>query len=150
MSESERNPASNPAESTRSVVVEKTFSHAPERLWRALTDPALLAEWLLPNDFESEVGRQFQFRNQPVGGWDGLIACKVLALDPPKYLAYSWHAFGHESNVEFTLTATEDGTHVRMEHSGFRADQQAAYQGAQYGWQRFLDNLERMLGKEGL
>jgi uncharacterized protein YndB with AHSA1/START domain len=135
-------------EQTRSVVIETIFAHAPEKLWRALTEPALLAQWLLSNDFLPEIGREFQFRNEPARGWDGVIDCKLLALDPLHRLVYSWRAFGHESIVEFTLTPTEGGTHLRMEHSGFRASQQAAYQGAQHGWQRFLGNLERLLDQE--
>ena len=132
-------------EQTRSVIIEKTFPHSPEKLWRALTDPSVLAQWLLSNDFEPVVGRQFQFRNEPVAKWDGVIDCKVLALDPPSSLSYSWRALGLESIVRFTLTPTGNGTHLRMEHSGFRADQDAAYQGANYGWQRFLGNLDRFL-----
>ena len=135
-------------EQTRSVVIEKIFAHAPEKLWRALTEPALLKEWLLRNDFLPEIGREFQFRNEPVGGWDGVIDCKVLALDPLQRLAYSWRAFGHESTVEFTLTRADGGTHLRMEHSGFRANQEAAYRGAQYGWQKFIGDLGRLLDEE--
>ena len=77
-----------------------------------------------------------------------MIDCKVLALDPLQRLAYSWRAFGHESTVEFTLTPADGGTHLRMEHSGFRANQQAAYHGAQYGWQRFIGDLGRLLDEE--
>lgn len=135
-------------EQTRSVVIEKMFAHAPEKLWRALTEPALLTQWLLTNDFLPEIGREFQFRNEPVGGWDGVIDCKVLEVEPLQRLAYSWRALGLESRVEFTLTRVDGGTQLRMEHSGFRATQQAAYQGAQYGWQRFLGNLERLLDEE--
>ena len=135
-------------EHTRSVVIEKIFAHAPEKLWRALTEPALLTQWLLRNNFLPEIGREFQFRNEPVRDWDGVINCKVLALDPLQRLAFSWRAFGHESTVEFTLTPVEGGTHLRMEHSGFRADQRAAYHGAQHGWQRFIGNLESLLDEE--
>ena len=135
-------------EQTRSVVIEKIFAHAPEMVWRALTDPALLTQWLLRNDFLPEIGREFQFRNEPVGGWDGGIDCRVLALEPLRRLAYSWRAFGLESTVEFTLTRADGGTHLRMEHAGFRANQEAAYKGAQHGWQRFLGNFEHLLDKE--
>ena len=133
-------------ERTRSVVIERTFAHAPEKLWRALTQPALLTQWLLKNDFAPEIGREFQFSNEPVGSWDGVIQCKVLALEPLQRLTYSWRAFGLESTVEFTLTPAEGGgTRLRMEHAGFQADQEAAYHGAQHGWQRFLGRLERLL-----
>jgi uncharacterized protein YndB with AHSA1/START domain len=139
-----------PEERTQSVVVERTFAHTPERLWRALTQPALLTQWLLKTDFAPEIGREFQFRNEPVGGWDGVIECKVLALEPLQRLMFSWRAFGLVSTVEFTLTPAEGGTHLRMEHAGFHTNQEAAYQGAQHGWQMFLGNLERLLVKEDL
>lgn len=134
-------------EPTRSVVIEKIFAHPPEKLWRALTEPALLTQWLLKNNFLPEIGREFQFRNEPVGGWDGVIDCRLLALDPPRRLAYSWSALGLDSTVEFTLTPANGGTHLRMEHAGFRANHDAAYKGAQYGWQGFLGKLEKMLAE---
>ena len=135
-------------EQTRSVVIEKTFAHPPEKLWRALTEPALLAQWLLRNNFLPEIGREFQFNNEPVSGWDGVIACKVVALDPLRRLVYSWQAFGLDSLVAFTLTPAAGGTHLRVEHSGFRANQEAAYRGARYGWERFTGNLGRLLDGE--
>jgi uncharacterized protein YndB with AHSA1/START domain len=135
-------------EHSASVVIEKIFAHPLEKLWRALTETALLTQWLLRNNFLPEIGREFQFRNEPVGGWDGVIDCKVIAIDPPHSLAYSWRAFEHESKVEFTLTRVSGGTLLRMEHSGFRANQEAAYQGAQHGWKRFIGNLERLLNEE--
>ncbi len=133
------------AESTRSVLMERVFPHAPEKVWRALTESPLLAQWLLKNDFEPVVGRGFQFRVDPMSTWDGAIACEVQVVEPLKRLAYSWNALGLESVVTFTLTAAEGGTHLRMEQTGFRADQQAAFQGATYGWQRFLGGLEQIL-----
>lgn len=80
--------------------------------------------------------------------WDGLIDCQVLSLDPPHSLSYTWTALGLDSVVRFTLTPTGAGTHLRMEHSGFRPDQQQAFKGATYGWQKFLSNLDHVLNKE--
>jgi uncharacterized protein YndB with AHSA1/START domain len=137
---------SNPAESTRTLVIERVFPHPPEKLWRALTESPLLAQWLMNNDFEPAVGRRFQFRADPVPNWNGIIDCEVLIVEPLKQLSYSWGALGLGSVVLFTLTPTEGGTHLSMEHSGFRPDQQQAYGGAKYGWQRFFNNLERLLG----
>jgi uncharacterized protein YndB with AHSA1/START domain len=136
----------NPAESTRSVVIERVFAHPPEKVWRALTEKALIAQWLMNNDFAPVAGRKFQFRSEPVPNWDGVIDGEVLIVDPLKQLSYRWSSFGLDSVVLWTLTPTEGGTHVRMEHSGFGPDQQAAYQGATYGWQRFLGRLEQTLG----
>ncbi|HEY4354471.1 MAG TPA: SRPBCC domain-containing protein [Acidobacteriaceae bacterium] len=137
---------SNPAETTRSVLIERVFPHQPEKVWRALTETPLLAQWLMSNDFEPQVGRKFQFRADPVPNWDGLINCEVLIVDPMKKLSYTWASMGLVSVVQWTLEPTTGGTHVRMEHSGFPTDFDAAYKGATYGWQKFLGALERVLG----
>jgi len=135
------------AESTRTLVIERVFPHPPEKLWRALTESPLLAQWLMRNDFQPMVGRRFQFRSEPMPNWNGVVDCEVLIVDPLKQLSYSWGSMGLGSIVLWTLTPAEGGTHVRMEQSGFAPDQQAAYQGATYGWQRFLGSLERVLGE---
>ena len=100
----------------------------------------------MKNDFEPVVGRKFQFRSEPVPNWDGVIDCEVLVVDHLKQLSYTWSSLGLDSVVLLTLTPVEGGTRIRMEHSGFRPDQQAAYQGANYGWQHFFSRLERVLG----
>jgi uncharacterized protein YndB with AHSA1/START domain len=130
---------------TRTLVIERVFAHSVEKLWRALTESPLIAQWLMNNDFEPAVGRQFQFRSDPVPNWNGIIDCEVLVVDPLKRLSYSWGSMGMASVVQWTLTPTAGGTHVRMEHSGFGADQDAAYKGANYGWQKFLGGLERVV-----
>src|SRR4029077_17058129 len=94
----------NPAESTRSVVVERVFPHPPEKLWRALTESPLVTQWLMKNDFEPGVGHKFQFRADTVTNWNGVIDCEVLVVDPLKQLSYSWGAFGLGTVVLFTLT----------------------------------------------
>ena len=136
----------NNTESTRSVVIERVFPHSPEKLWRALTESSLVAQWLFKNDFEPVPGRKFQFRADPVPQWDGVVDCEVLVVDPLKQLSYSWGSLGLDSVVHFTLTPAEGGTHLRMEQSGFRPDQKQAYGGATYGWKHFFDGLERVLG----
>ena len=133
---------SNPA----TLIVERTFPHAPAKLWRALTENSLLAEWLMNNDFEPTVGRKFQFRSQPVQGWDGVIDCEVRVVDPLKQLSYTWSSMGADFVVLWTLTPADGGTHLRMEQSGFGPDMQQAYGGAKYGWRSFFDKLEQVLG----
>ena len=128
------------------------FPHPPEKLWRALTESPLLAQWMMNNDFEPVVGRKFQFRAEPMPNWNGVVDCEVLIVDPLQRLSYNWGVGGGEAAgglqwvVLWTLTPAEGGTHVRMEQSGFRPDQQAAYQGAKYGWQKFFGGLERVVG----
>src|ERR1700758_391677 len=122
---------------TRSVIVEREFPHPPEKIWRALTQPHLLEEWLMKNDFKPDVGHQFKFS----GDW-GAADCRVLTIEPHKTLSYTWAAMGLESVVTLTLTPTGTGTHLRVEQAGFRADQPQAFNGARYGWQNFLGKLE--------
>lgn len=133
------------AEGTRTVVIERVFQHPPEKLWRALTESPLIAQWLMKNDFEPAVGRKFQLRSEPVPNWDGIINCEVLQIDPMTRLSYSWGTMGMKSVVLFTLTPADGGTQLRMEHSGFGANQEAAYKGATYGWQKFLGALETVV-----
>jgi uncharacterized protein YndB with AHSA1/START domain len=135
---------------TRSVVVEREIPHPPEKLWRALTQPHLIAEWLMKNDFALAVGHRFQLR----GEWGGVLDCEVLAAEPNKTLSYTWDhanenpAFALKSVVTFTLTPTRSGTHLRVEQSGFRPDQKQAFGGAQAGWKNFLAKLEQTLARE--
>jgi uncharacterized protein YndB with AHSA1/START domain len=131
---------------TRTLVIERVMPHPPEKIWRALTQSSLVEEWLMKNDFQPAAGHRFSFRATPVPGWNGIIDCKVLVVEPHSRLSYSWGTMGMESVVAWTLTPTEGGTHVRMEHSGFRQDQEAAYKGASYGWKNFIGNLERVVG----
>jgi len=131
---------SNATTETRSIVVERELPYRPEKVWRALTQPHLIAEWLMQNNFKPAVDHRFNFR----ADW-GAVECKVIAIESPKMLSYTWSAYGLESVVTWTLTATGTGTHLRMEQDGFRPDQQRAYQGAKFGWQKFLTSLEEVL-----
>jgi len=134
---------SDTATQTRSVIVEREIAFPPEKIWRALTRPELLEEWLMKNDFQPAMDHRFQFR----GDW-GAVDCKILAVEPHKLLSYSWAAYGLESVVTWTLTATAKGTKLRMEQAGFRADQQQAFQGAQGGWRKFFGQLEQLLARQ--
>ena len=136
-----------PDASTRTVLVEKEFPHPPEKVWRALTESSLMEQWLMKNDFEPVVGRAFTLRMEPMPNWNGVIEGRVLAVEPGRTLAYTWDALGLESVVTLTLTPTATGTHVRLEQSGFRADQEANYKGAQYGWQSFFGKLEHVVAE---
>jgi uncharacterized protein YndB with AHSA1/START domain len=127
---------------TRSVVVEREFSHPPEKIWRALTQPHLIQEWLMKNDFKPVVGHGFNLS----ADW-GAVECRVVTVEPNKTLAYTWGAYGLESVVTWTLTPTATGTHLRMEQAGFRPDQQQAYGGAKAGWPRFFASLEQVVAR---
>jgi uncharacterized protein YndB with AHSA1/START domain len=132
---------------TVSVIVERDLPFPPERLWRALTQPHLIAEWLMKNDFAPVVGHRFHL----TGDWGGVLDCEVLSLEPNRRLSYSWDfahddaAFNLTSVVTFTLTPIESGTHLRMEQAGFRPEQTQASGGARFGWKNFFDKLEQVL-----
>jgi uncharacterized protein YndB with AHSA1/START domain len=134
-----------PETSTRSVIVEKEFPHPPQKVWRALTESSLIEQWLMKNDFQPVQGHSFQLRMDPVPNWNGVIDCEVITVDPSKTLSYTWGTLGLGSVVTFTLTPTDVGTHLRVVQSGFRPDQEAAYKGAQWGWQKFIGGLERVV-----
>jgi uncharacterized protein YndB with AHSA1/START domain len=125
-----------------SVVVERDIPFPPQKIWRALTQPHLIEEWLMKNDFKPVVEHRFSLR----ADW-GAVDCQVLEVEPNKTLSYTWAAYGLESLVTWTLTPTGTGTHLRMEQSGFRPDQQQAYQGAKHGWQRFFGTLEQVVAR---
>ena len=143
---------SNTATETRSVVVEREMPHPPEKIWRALTEPHLIEEWLMKSDFKPAVGHRFNLS----GDWGGVLDCEVLAVEPNRTLSYTWNhahddpAYDLRSVVIFTLTPTPGGTHLRMEQSGFRPDQKQAIGGANYGWQQFFGKLEQVLERDRL
>ncbi|MGV6873658.1 SRPBCC family protein [Pseudochelatococcus sp. B33] len=125
---------------TLSVIVERDIPHPPEKIWRALTQPHLIGEWLMQNDFKPEEGHRFKLS----ADW-GSVDCEVQAVEPARTLSYTWDTKDLKSVVTWTLTPTGTGTHLRMEQLGFRPDQQAYYQGATAGWPRFLAALEQVL-----
>jgi uncharacterized protein YndB with AHSA1/START domain len=132
---------------TNTVVIEREMAHAPEKIWRALTQASLINQWLMSNDFEPVVGHKFTLRATPVPGWNGMIECEVLVVEPNARLSYSWGTLGLQSVVTWTLTPTASGTRVRMEHSGFPSEDSASYKGATYGWRKFIGNLEEVVGR---
>ena len=138
----------NPAGETRTVVVEREVAHPPEKLWRALTQPHLIEEWLMKNDFKPVTGHKFRLSREPKPDVKVAIDCEVLKVEPNRTLSYSWVAYGLDSVVTFTLTPTATGTHLRLEQSGFTADQKAAFKGAKASWPQFLEALEQVLEQD--
>lgn len=140
---------SNAANETLAVVVEREIPHSPEKLWRALTQPHLIEEWLMKNDFSPVAGHRFNLR----GDWGGVLDCEVLAIEPHRSLSYTWNfahddaAYNLKSVVTFTLTPTRTGTHLRVEQAGFRPEQKQAHGGAKHGWAQFLGKLEQLLAR---
>ena len=125
-----------------SVVVERELPHPPERVWRALTQPHLIEEWLMKTDFAPEQDRRFKL----TADW-GAVDGEVRQVEPNRTLSYTWDTKDLRSVVTWTLTPTRTGTRLRMEQSGFQPDQQAYRRGATAGWPRFLAALEQVLDR---
>lgn len=132
----------------QTLAIELDLRHPPEKVWRALTDPELLSEWLLPViGLRLEPGVAFSDRTQPQPGWDGIVNCRMLAIDSPRRLSYTWTALELETVVTFTLTPTTEGTRLSVVQSGFAMDQKREFGGARYGWTMMTGRLVALLDR---
>jgi uncharacterized protein YndB with AHSA1/START domain len=134
---------------TDAISFEFDLRHPPEKVWRALTRPELLAEWLLPVfDFKPETGAAFRFKTQPHPGWDGSVNCRVLEVEALRTLRYAWVVGDMlDTVVTFTLTPTPSGTRLSLVQSGFKPDQKQNFGGARYGWKMMGGKLVDLLGR---
>jgi uncharacterized protein YndB with AHSA1/START domain len=133
-----------------SISFEFDLHHAPEKVWRALTDPVLLAEWLLPVvDLQLEPGVAFTFKSQPYPGWDGTVNCRFVEIEAQRKLSYTWVVGDMDiaTVVTFTLTPTASGTRLSLVQSGFKPDQKQEFGGARYGWRLMGGKLVDLLGR---
>src|SRR5262245_53785569 len=136
------------ASQTEALSFEFNLKHPPEKVWRALTEPALLEQWLLPAlDFQLEPGSAFTFKTQPYPGWDGTVSCRLLEIETHRKLSYTWTVPFLDTVVTFTLTPTASGTRLSLVQSGFKSSQGREFGGARYGWNlmggKLFDLLER-------
>jgi uncharacterized protein YndB with AHSA1/START domain len=135
---------------TEALSFEFDLHHSPEKVWRALTEPALLADWLLPAiGFKLERGAEFTFKTQPVAGWDGIVQCRIAEIEAQRKLSYDWGVGDMATVVTFTLTpsASGRGTRLSLVQSGFRPDQKKNLGGARYGWKLMGGKLVDLLGR---
>jgi len=136
-----------PSDQSHSLAFEFDLPHSPEKVWRALTTPELLAEWLLPViGWQDTAGTRFTFKTQPYPGWDGTVDCQLLDIEPYRLLRYAWTVPMLDTIVTFTLTPTDSGTHLLLVQSGFREDQKQNWGGARYGWKMMGGKLVDLLG----
>ena len=133
---------------TESLALELDLPHAPEKVWRALTDPVLLAEWLLPvAGFALEPGAAFTFEAPPQPGWDGMVHCRFVEIEAQRKLRYTWAVGDMDTVVTFTLTPTASGTRLSLVQTGFKPDQKRNFGGARYGWKMMGGKLLDLLGR---
>lgn len=129
------------------IEVEQFFPHPPAKLWKALTTPEIMEQWLMPNNFEPRVGHKFNFQTQPIEqtNFSGLIDCEVLELEREKLLTISW-ADADSSNamattVSWTFQPEGNGTRLFLVHAGFDLDdphQAMARNIMNGGWRRHV------------
>ena len=131
-----------------SISFEFDLPHAPEKVWRALTDPELLAEWLLPAiGLELEPGAEFMFKTQPYPGWDGTVNCRFIEIEPQRKLSYTWTVPFLDTVVTFSLAPSASGTRLSLVQSGFTPEQKRESGGARYGWKMMGEKLVDLLGR---
>ena len=139
----------------RDIVVEDVLPHSPEKVWRALTTSELIGRWLMPNDFKPVVGHRFTFKTQPMGGWDGIVHCEVLEVEPNRRLVYSWKG-GSDDNpkygsrldsvVTWTLSPEKGGTRLRLVHAGFRSPgNDFVYDAMKSGWGHIMGRIAEII-----
>lgn len=133
---------------TASLSFDLDLPHAPEKVWRALTDPALLEDWLLPAvGLELMPGAAFTFQAQPMPQWDGVVHCRMIEIEPHRKLSYAWVVGDMDTVVTFTLTPTPTGTHLSLVHAGFKPEQKHNFGGARYGWKMMGGKLLELLAR---
>lgn len=131
---------------TESLSFEFDLHHSPEKVWRTLTDPALLSQWLLPVvAAKLEPGAAFRFQADPQPGWDGIVNCRFLEIETQRKLSYTWVVGEIDTVVTFTLTPTASGTRLSLVQSGFKPDQKQNIAGARYGWKMMGGKLVDLL-----
>lgn len=131
-----------------SISFEFDLPHPPKKVWRALSEPELLSEWLLPViDLDLAPGSEFAFMAPPQPGWDGVVNCRVLEVEPQRKLQYAWVVGDIDTVVTFTLTPTESGTRLDVVQSGFKPHQKQNFGGARYGWRMMGEKLVAILAE---
>lgn len=136
---------------------EYTYSQSPEEVWQYLTQSELIAQWLMPNDFEPKNGHEFTFHYKPVPSLnlDGIFYCKVLEILPFQKLAYSWKGgpgngeFIMDTIVEWTLKPYEKGTKLFLNHTGFKEENFSIFSSMTDGWQNNVKNMTGHLNNDG-
>lgn len=127
------------------------FSQSSEEVWTFLTNKDLISKWLMPNDFEPVSGHDFKFSTKPIPSLnlDGIFYCKVLEIIPCKKLIYTWKGGpGNEvitldTLVVWSLQPKDNGTELRLVHSGFRDENISIFSGMDKGW---FENIKKITG----
>ena len=131
---------------TNLIQAEQFIDHPPDGVWKALTTPALLAEWWAAGDIRPEVGHRFTI---DMGAW-GLKPCEVLAVDPERAISYVFAAGTLNTIILWRLEPEGPGTRLVLEHRGFDLYSpmgQAAFQAMSQGWPVVLARIGPVLSE---
>ncbi|WP_207621005.1 SRPBCC family protein [Streptosporangium minutum] len=115
------------------VRLDQFLAHPPAKVWRALTEPELIAQWLMPGDFRLKVGHRYTMRAvaMPATGFSGMVQAEVLAFETGKMLRIGWRdadpasGSGADWTITWTLRPEGTGTRLFLVHEGFDPDNPA-------------------------
>lgn len=122
------------------IRLERVYAQAPRAVWRALTEPELLARWWAPGDIRAEVGHRF---TMDMGPW-GEQPCEVLVVEPERRLSYRFAEPTLNTIITWELTPEGTGTRLTLTHEGFDLDSamgRRAYEGMKPGWPGILERI---------
>lgn len=125
------------------IQIKRVYKHSISKIWTALTTKEALSEWLMETtNFNTKLGQQFQFKTKPQGGFDGIIHCEILAIEPPNIISYSWQSNDMKSPTIVTWNLTQlsaNETVVKLSHNGFEGvSGWITKQILNFGWKKIL------------
>ena len=130
------------------IEVEHLYSQSTSAVWRALTDPELIARWWAPGDVRPVVGHRFEL---DMGQW-GTQPCEVVEVQPERLLKYRFSVGRLDTIISWRLTPEGSGTRLTLTHEGFNLDTpmgREALAGMKPGWPRVLERLDAVLRAAG-
>lgn len=100
-----------PATETQNLHQDYDLAAPPEKVWRALTEPALVERWLMP-DAAATGGERPGFT-----GDGGKLGCTLIEAEPGRRVSYAWREGPLDSVVTFSIAAANGGTRLTVVHS---------------------------------
>jgi uncharacterized protein YndB with AHSA1/START domain len=124
-------------------------------VFRAHTDPDLLAKWWGPSGFSSpsieldlRVGGRYRIAMQPPDGVLFYLTGEFLDVDAPSRLAYTFRwedpdPDDRETTVTFSLADVGESTRVTVDQGAFATEGRRALH--VQGWSESLDRLQELM-----